>query len=107
MAEQLGVNQRMWNGPAIDDDEGAIAARARLVNRTRRQLLTRAAFTLEQYGNVASCYTCQASEDGAHHRALAHQAAEKAVRMEWYFSQTADLAAENAHRAHLEARLGR
>jgi len=48
MAEQLGLEQVLRHGAAVDGDEGFIATRARLVDGAGQQFFTCAAFTGDQ-----------------------------------------------------------
>src|SRR5204863_8632181 len=48
VAEQLGFEQRLGDGGAVDGNERSVAARPGLMNRLREESLTRPRFTEEQ-----------------------------------------------------------
>ena len=52
VAEQLRFEQVFRNRGAIDRDEGPLGARAEHVKRARKELLARAAFSLDEDGRV-------------------------------------------------------
>src|ERR1700712_1045480 len=61
VTEQLTLHQRLWNGAAVDRDEGLVAARAVLVQRARDQLFAGAALTLNEHrGAVVGHFADQA-----------------------------------------------
>ena len=53
MAEELGLQQRLGEGGAVDRDEGLAPPRAAVVQRARHQLLAGAALAGDQHGRVA------------------------------------------------------
>ncbi len=53
MPEQLGLEQRLREGGAVDRDEGLVPPRAPVVQRARHQLLAGAALAGDQHGRVA------------------------------------------------------
>jgi hypothetical protein len=53
MAKQLCFDQAIWNGTAIDGDEGTGAPRASGPDGARRQLLARPGLPLDQHRGVA------------------------------------------------------
>ncbi|MPM67283.1 hypothetical protein SDC9_114205 [bioreactor metagenome] len=54
VAEQLGFQQIVWNGRAVDADKGLVAAGAELMDRVGHQLLAGAGFSQDQNGG--SCF---------------------------------------------------
>ena len=52
MAEQLGLQQPLRNGGAIDGDQRSVFSHARSVNRLRQQILAGAALAFDQYRDI-------------------------------------------------------
>ncbi len=52
MAEQLGFDQRLWNGAAGDGNKGPVGARAQIVNGAGNQLLAGSAFAGHQHRGI-------------------------------------------------------
>src|SRR5260370_6308320 len=68
MPKQLALNQALGQGRAIYADIGLGTARPCEVDETGNQLLTRAAFTAEQYRNLAAGYATGLHQNLAHYR---------------------------------------
>src|SRR5579863_5747179 len=69
VAEQLAFEQRLRKGAAVDGDEGALAALARLVDGARHELLPGAAFARDHDGRRGRRDGAYHLEDGLHLRA--------------------------------------
>jgi hypothetical protein len=67
--EQLGLEQRLREGGAVDGDEGAGAPAAAVVQRVRHQLLAGAALAGDQHGRLALRDGVDAVEQAQHGRA--------------------------------------
>jgi hypothetical protein len=52
--EQLRLEQRVWDGRAVDVNEGAVGAGARAVNEPRHETLACAGATLQEDRRLAS-----------------------------------------------------
>ena len=66
MAEELALEQRLWDGAAIDGDEGLGMARAVRVDGLGHQLLAGAALALAENGGVRLGHALDDREDLAH-----------------------------------------
>ena len=54
MAEQLGLDQLLRQGRAVDEDERLVRAQTVPVDQAGDELLAGAAFALDQHGHVAA-----------------------------------------------------
>src|SRR2546430_2026810 len=73
VAEQLALQKLAGDGPAVDDDEGLVAARAGLVDRHRRLALAGAGLAFQEYGVFAGRHPLQERERRAHRHRYADQ----------------------------------
>ena len=64
VAEQLAFEQAGGDGGAIELDEGAVFARARVVDGARQQFLAGAGFAVDQHGGIGGCDGFQLLERG-------------------------------------------
>ena len=59
VAEELGFEQVLGNGRAVDGDKGSVGARAERVQRAREELFAGAALTLEKHARVGGRRTVE------------------------------------------------
>ena len=86
VAEELRLDQRRWDGGAVDPDERAGAAGAALVDRAGEELLPRTGFTEEQDCRVGRGHLRHPREHEADRAALADDLVE-VVRRPHFLSQ--------------------
>jgi hypothetical protein len=73
MSEELALEQGFRDRPAVDRDEGPVAARAGRVHRARDQLLADPALPRDQHGARGAGAPGDLLAKGAHHAALADE----------------------------------
>ena len=73
VAEQLRLQQILWQRRTVDIAEPALAARAELVNRPRHELLPHAALALNEDGERSRSGTGNRRPNLSNGRAGAHQ----------------------------------
>src|SRR5580700_6930071 len=79
VAEKLALNQLFWNGGAVDFDERLGGARAHGVERVRHQLLSSAAFAIDEYAPVGGRHERKLLAQGLHGHAFADDAVARAA----------------------------
>ncbi len=76
VAEQLGLDQRLGQGRAVDRDEGAVAPRAAGVHGAREDLLADPGLAVEQQGDGLVEHAAGAADGGVHGRVAAVECGE-------------------------------
>ena len=71
VTEEVALHQTLGDGRAVEGDQGAVAARARVVDRARDELLAGAALAVDADVHVADRRLGDPREDGGHLRRLA------------------------------------
>jgi hypothetical protein len=74
VAEELGLEQRLGDGGAVDGDERAVLARAERVKRSGKQLLAGAALSFEEHGGIGAGRAVQVLQHGAQRGIVADDA---------------------------------
>jgi hypothetical protein len=72
VAEQLGLEQRRGQRPAVDDDERTCSRRPKIVDRARDQLLAGARLALNQHRSGEGRHGSHAPRDLTHRVARDH-----------------------------------
>ena len=73
VTEERALGERRRDGAAVDDDEGLVGARARLVDRLRDELLAGARLARDEHGELGRRGLAQALEHAAHPGARADE----------------------------------
>ena len=79
MAEELALDEILWDGPAVDHDEGAVCPRTAAVEFRSDEFLARAGFPRDEYRDVGRGDLLQFPEDLHHRGAHADDFAEALV----------------------------
>ncbi len=109
IAEELRLDEILWNGGAVDLDEGPLCALAVVVKRVRDELLARAVLPLNQNIRVAARNAFDQLEHFVHLLALADDVAEPELPVELLFEQKIfpdEIAAFDRALEHLQQRVG-
>ena len=82
VAKQLGLKQRVWNGGAIDLDEGRMAALAGQMQGAGKQLLARARLAQQQHAGLGVGHALQLANGLQQHIRVANDAVAHGRRVE-------------------------
>ncbi len=93
VAEEFALDEVAGHGPAVDDDEGPVLARAGEVDRPGDELLARAALAADEDGAIDAAHLLHELEDGVHPARCPDDVRESVSRSQ-FGTQRLDLAAK-------------